>query len=234
MAAEVLGDFTAGFIGAARLLLGGDPETWITIRQSLAISLGATALSLAIGIPLGSLAALGRFRGRRLLLALFQTGFGLPPVVVGLVLSLLLLRHGPLGAWGLRFTPAAVIVAQTLLAAPIVASLVASALESLPPRLPLLLTSLGAGRSQQAWLLLREIRGSLAVATMAAFGAAISEVGATMLVGGNLPGTTRTLTSAVVMETGMGHYDRALAHGAILLGLVAAVACIAVRIGRRP
>ena len=213
-------DLGAGFLGAFRLLFGGDPETWGVIRQSLLISSSATALALLVGLPLGAWLALSRFRGRGMLLTALNAGFGMPPVVVGLVLSLLLLRHGPLGELNLRFTPMAVIMAQFILCLPIVASLTASSIASLNPRLRLQLEALGASRLQSMLLMLREIRVQLLVVGMAAFGGIISEVGASTMVGGNLPGSTRTMTTAIVMETGMGHYDRALAYSFILLLLV--------------
>jgi tungstate transport system permease protein len=213
-------DFGAGLVGAFALLFGGDAETWTVIRQSLLISSSATALALVLGIPLGVLLSTRRFRGRGLLLTAANTGFGLPPVVVGLVLSLLLLRHGPLGALNLRFTPAAVVIAQLILCLPIVVSLTTSAMSALDPRLHLQIEALGATRLQAMLLLLREIRVQLLVVGMAAFGAIISEVGASTMVGGNLPGSTRTMTTAIVMETGMGRYDRALAYGFILLLIV--------------
>jgi len=213
-------DLGEGFVGAFRLLFGGDAETWAVIRQSLLISSSATGLALLVGLPVGAWLAVSRFRGRGMLLTAMNAGFGLPPVVVGLVLSLLLLRHGPLGALNLRFTPAAVILAQFILSLPVVVSLTASSIASLNPRLRLQLEALGASRVQSMTLLLREIRVQLLVVGMAAFGGIISEVGASTMVGGNLPGSTRTMTTAIVMETGMGHYDRALAYSFILLLLV--------------
>jgi tungstate transport system permease protein len=214
------GELGAGFVGAFRLLFGGDAETWVVIRQSFFISSSATALALLGGLPLGAWLALSRFRGRGMLLTAMNAGFGLPPVVAGLVLSLLFLRHGPLGALNLRFTPAAVVIAQFALCLPVVVSLTASSIAALNPRLRLQLEALGASRVQAMVLLLREIRLQLLVVGMAAFGGIISEVGASTMVGGNLPGSTRTMTTAIVMETGMGHYDRALAYSFILLLLV--------------
>jgi tungstate transport system permease protein len=175
---------------------------------------------LLVGLPLGTWLALASFRGRRLLLTAFNTGFGLPPVVVGLILSILLLRHGPLGWLNLRFTPTAVILAQFLLSCPIVIGLTAAAIQQLNPKLRLQMAALGASRWQMLGLLWREARLPLLAAYMAAFGSVISEVGASQMVGGSLPGSTRVLTTAIVMETGKGHYDRALAYGLILLALV--------------
>ncbi len=194
-----------GFIDAVLLLVTGDAETWVIIRQSLFISITATVASFIPGVPIGAWIAVSTFRGRKLLMTIFNTGFGLPPVVVGLVMSILLLRHGPLGWLNLRFTPTAMIVA-------------------LNPKLWLQMRVLGASRWQLLWLLGREIRLPLLGSYMAAFGAVVHEVGASQMIGGNLPGSTRVLTTAVVMETGMGHYDRAMAYGIVLLLLVAVVA----------
>jgi tungstate transport system permease protein len=212
-----------GFIGAARLLVTGDPETWAVIRQSLLISVSATLASMVLGVPLGAWLATARFRGRGVVLAICNTGFGLPPVVVGLVLSILLLRHGPLGYLNLRFTPGAMMIGQFILSLPIIIGLTVVALQQLNPKLRLQITALGASRWQTLWLLGREIRLPLLVAYMAGFGAVVSEVGASQMLGGNLPGSTRVLTTAIVMETGMGHYDRAMAYGIVLLLLVALV-----------
>lgn len=212
-----------GFGDALRLLVTGDRETWTIIRQSLLISVSATFASMTVGVPLGAWLAHARFPGRRLVLAICNTGFGLPPVVVGLILSILLLRHGPLGALALRFTPSAMIIGQFILSLPIVIGLTVVALQQINPRLRLQMLALGASRWQVLWLLGREIRLPLLVAYMAGFGAVVSEVGASQMLGGNLPGSTRVLTTAIVMETGMGHYDRAMAYGLVLLLLMAIV-----------
>src|SRR5262245_27204195 len=212
-----------GFIGAMRLLVTGDPETWVIIRQSLVISISATLASMTLGVPIGAWLANARFPGRGVLLALCNTGFGLPPVVVGLILSILLLRHGPLGYLNLRFTPGAMMIGQFILSLPIIINLTVVALQQLNPKLQLQIRALGASRWQRLWLLGREIRLPLLVAYMAGFGAVVSEVGASQMLGGNLPGSTRVLTTAIVMETGMGHYDRAMAYGIVLLLLVALV-----------
>ena len=217
------GELGAGFIGALTLLVTGDPETWAIIRQSLLISVSATLASMVLGVPIGAWIAYASFRGRRVLLAIFNTGFGIPPVVVGLFLSILLLRHGPLGHLNLRFTPAAMIIGQFILSLPIVINLTVVALQQLNPKLRLQIRALGASRWQMLWLLGREIRLPLLVAYMAGFGAVVSEVGASQMLGGNLPGSTRVLTTAIVMETGMGHYDRAMAYGIVLLLLVALI-----------
>jgi len=217
------GELATGFVEAVLLLVTLDPDTWSIICQSLFISTTATLAALVGGIPIGAWVALSSFRGRSLLLTTFNTGFGLPPVVVGLIMSILLLRHGPLGWLNLRFTPAAMIIAQFILSIPIVINLTAVAIQQLNPKLWMQMKALGASRFQILWLLGREIRLPLIGAYMAGFGAVISEVGASQMVGGNLPGTTRVLTTAIVMETGMGHYERAMGYGIVLLLLVAAV-----------
>lgn len=210
-------DLANGLWQAIVLLSTGDAETWSVIRQSLLISGSAVALSLLVGLPLGTWLANARFRGRQLLLILFNLGFGLPPVLVGLVLSLLLLRHGPLGCLNLRFTAGGVILAQFILCSPIVIALAVAAIQQLPPRLHMQIIALGASRLQKQWLLWREARLPLQSAAMAAFGSIVSEVGASLIIGGNLPGSTRVLTTAIVQANNMGDYDRALAYGLILL-----------------
>lgn len=220
---EYWSELGTGLMDAVALLVGGDPETWTIVRQSLLISVSGALGGMAVGVPLAFWLFHASFRGRGVLLALCNTGFGLPPVVVGLVLSLLLLRHGPLGVLNLRFTPTAMIIGQFILSLPIAVNLTFVALQQLNPKLSLQMQALGASRRQMFWLLGREIRLPLLVAYMACFGAVVSEVGASQMLGGNLPGSTRVLTTAVVMETGMGHYDRAMAYGIVLLLLVALV-----------
>ena len=221
---EYWSELGSGFVDAILLLATGDPETWTIIRQSLVISITASVASVIPGVPIGAWVAVSSFPGRNLLMTAFNTGFGLPPVVVGLILSILLLRHGPLGGLNLRFTPPAMMVAQFILCLPIVINLTAVAVQQLNPKLRLQMRALGASRLQLMWLLGREIRLPLLGAYMAAFGAVVHEVGASQMVGGNLPGSTRVLTTAIVMETGMGHYDRAMAYGIVLLVLVGVVA----------
>ncbi len=223
---EYWSELGSGFVGAILLLVTGDPETWTIIRQSLFISITASIASIVPGVPIGAWVAVSSFPGRNLVMTTFNTGFGLPPVVVGLILSILLLRHGPLGGLNLRFTPTAMIIAQFILCLPIVINLTAVAVQQLNPKLRLQMRALGASRWQLMWLLGREIRLPLLGAYMAAFGAVVHEVGASQMVGGNLPGSTRVLTTAVVMETGMGHYDRAMAYGVVLLLLVGVVAAL--------
>jgi tungstate transport system permease protein len=190
--------------------------TWL----SLQISGTATLLSLLVGIPAGVGLALAKFPGRGLLIALVNTGMGLPPVVVGLFVSIFLWRSGPLGALGLLYTPTAIVIAQFVIAAPIVVGLTVAAMQQLNPKLRLQLLALGASRWQLLWLLMREARLPLLAAVMAGFGGVISEVGASMMVGGNLLGQTRVLTTATVLETGKGNFDIAIALSLILLTLV--------------
>lgn len=172
---------------------------------------------------MGAWLALGHFPGRGALLALVSTGMGMPPVVVGLVITILLWRTGPLGGLGLLYTPVAMVTAQVALSLPIVIGLSSAAIQQLNPRLRLQILSLGATRIQYLWLMVRETRLPLLAAVMAGFGAIISEVGAAMMVGGNIQGQTRVLTTATVLETSRGNFELALALGIILLVLVYAV-----------
>ncbi len=187
------------------------------VRLTLAVSGIALAISAVLGIPVGAWLGLRRFHGRGLVRALVYTGMGLPPVVVGLAVYLLLSRHGPLGDLGWLFTPAGMVLAQVLIAFPIVAGLTSAALEALDPDLGLQINSLGATGRQQARALLYQARGGVIAAVLAAFGGIISEVGAAMLVGGNIEGRTRVLSTAIVLETRRGDFGLALALGGVLL-----------------
>lgn len=202
------------------LLLSGDPEVWRITLLSLWISASATLISLLLGIPLGTFLALNRFPGQRLIISLVNTGMSLPPVVVGLFVTIFLWRSGPLGFLHLLYTPTAMIFAQVIIAAPIVTGLTLAAIQQLNPKLRLQILALGASRAQLVWLLLREARLPLLAAVMAGFGGVISEIGASMMVGGNLLGHTRVLTTATVMETGKGNFDVAIALSVILLLLI--------------
>jgi tungstate transport system permease protein len=193
------------------------PEVLQITLLSLQISGLATALSLLIGLPLGTLLALGKFPGRSLLLSLINTGMGLPPVVVGLFVAMLLWRSGPLGDLRLIYSPAAIVIAQVVIAFPVVTGLTAAALQALDPRLQLQLRGLGASTLQMVWMLWREARLPLLAALMAGFGSVISEVGASMMVGGNIRYQTRVLTTAIVLETSKGEFDVALGLGLLLL-----------------
>jgi tungstate transport system permease protein len=183
---------------------------------SLQVSVLATGISLAVGLPTGTMLALGRFRGRSILLSLVNTGMGLPPVVVGLVVAMMLWRSGLLGNLNLIYTPAAIVIAQVVIALPVVTGLTAAALQALDPRLRLQLYGLGASRLQMIVRLWREARLPLLAALMAGFGSVISEVGASLMVGGNIRYQTRVLTTAIVLETGKGNFDMAIALGILL------------------
>jgi tungstate transport system permease protein len=184
---------------------------------SLQVSTVATLISLLIGLPFGTWLALGNFRGRSVLLSIVNTGMALPPVVVGLVVAMTLWRSGPLGGLRLIYTPWAIIIAQTVISAPVVMGLTAAALAALDPRLQQQLLGLGASRLQMIWMLWREARLPLLAALMAGFGSVISEVGASMMVGGNIKGQTRVLTTAIVLETSKGEFEKALVLSALLL-----------------
>jgi tungstate transport system permease protein len=215
------------------LIVTGDPEVIEIALLSLKISVSATLLALLLGIPVGSFLALTRFRGRSFIVSLINTGMGLPPVVVGLVVTILLWRDSLLGFMRLLYTPAAMILAQIVIAFPIVAGLTLAALQSLNPKLRLQLLSLGASRFQLTLLLLKEARLPLLAAVMAGFGGVISEIGAVLMVGGNIKGQTRVLTTSIVLETRMGNFEMAIALGILLLLLTFAVNLILTRIQQR-
>lgn len=206
-----------GIQEAIRLLLSGDPEVWQITFLSIGISGIATMLSVLIGLPLGTWLALGALKGKGCFLSVINTGMALPPVVVGLWVSIFLWRSGPLGDLHLIYTPAAIVIAQLIIAAPLMIGLTVTALQQLNPKLQLQLLGLGASRSQLILALWREARLPLLAALMAAFGSVISEVGASMMVGGNIRGQTRVLTTAIVLETGKGQFATAIALGFILL-----------------
>src|SRR5574341_1889248 len=208
---------------AILLFVRGDPEVLGIALLSLQISGGATLRSLLGGIPIGMVLALTRFPGRAFCLALVNTGMGLPPVVVGLFISIFLWRSGPLGFLDLLYTPTAIVIAQLVIAAPIVTGLTMTAVQQLNPRLRLQLVGLGASRLQVVWLLLKEARLPLLAAVMAGFGAVISEIGASIMVGGNIYRQTRVLTTATVLETSKGNFDMAIALSILLLLLTFAV-----------
>ena len=186
---------------------------------SLQVSTLATLISLLIGLPLGTALALSKFPGRAFIMSLINTGMALPPVVVGLFVAMSLWRSGPLGDLKLIYTPAAIIIAQTIISAPVVTGLTAAALQQLDPRLRLQLYGLGASRVQMIFSLWREARLPLLAALMAGFGSVISEVGASMMVGGNIKGQTRVLTTAIVLETGKGEFETAIALSIFLLAI---------------
>jgi tungstate transport system permease protein len=226
-----------GLRKALELLRSLDPEVLRISWLSLEISCTATLISLVLGLSVALAVALNEFPGKRLVIALLNTGMGLPPVVVGLFVTILLWRSGPLGFLGLLYTPAAMILAQAVIASPIIAGISVAALQHLPPGLRLQILALGASRPQMVWLLMKEARLPLLGAVMAGFGGVISEVGASIMVGGNIKGQTRVLTTATVMETSRGNFDMAIALSLILLVLAFTVNAVLTRLqqrGRRP
>ena len=214
-----MGLIAEGFLRAGALLAAGDAELLGVMWLSLKLSGAATVLSLLAGMPLGTVLALVRFPGRGLVVALVNTGMGLPPVVVGLFVSIVLWRSGPLGALELLYTPTAIVVAQFVIAVPVVTGLTLAAVQQIPERFRLQVIALGASRLQLLGILIREARLPLLAALMAGFGAVISEVGASLMVGGNIRGQTRVLTTATVLETGKGNFDVAIALSILLLAL---------------
>ena len=205
------------------LLVKGDRGVFQIALLTLKVSGLATLISLAIGVPLGTALALGRFRGRDAVASIVNTGMGLPPVVVGLWVSIVLWRYGPLGSLRLMYTPTAMVIAQTLIALPIITGLTMSGIGQLDPGIRVQILSLGATRWQLIWLLVREARLAILAAVMAGFGRVIAEVGASMMVGGNVVGQTRVLTTATSMEVGRGNFGTAIALSLILMGLTLAI-----------
>ncbi len=222
-----------GLKQAFYLLVTMDPEVLGITLLSLEISGLATLISLFIGIPGGMALALSRFAGRRLVVSLVNTGMGLPPVVVGLFVTIFLWRNGPLGFLGILYTPAAIVIAQAIIATPIVMGITLAAIQQLPRNLRLQILALGATRAQMLWLLAKEARLPLLAAVMAGFGGVISEVGASIMVGGNIKGYSRVLTTATVMETSKGNFDLAMALGFILLILAFSINALLTHIQQR-
>jgi len=208
-----------GFWQALQLILRGDPELIQISGRSLAVSLLATLLSAAIGIPIGILLAATRFHGRAVLNVVVNTGMGLPPVVVGLVVSILLWRSGPFGALQLIYTPSAMVMAQLLVALPIVAGFTRAAIESIEEEQIDAFRVYGAAGLQLGRQLIQAAWPGVILAVTAGFGRAIAEVGASLMVGGNIAGQTRVLTTAITLATSRGEFPRAIALGLVLLGL---------------
>ena len=215
------------------LLITFDPEVMGITLLSLEVSGIATLISLVIGISVGVTVALSRFFGKRVVVSLINTGMGLPPVVVGLFVSIFLWRNGPLGFLGILYTPLAMIIAQTVIAAPIVMGITLAAIQQLPQKLRLQILALGATRFQMVWILIKEAKLPLLAAVMAGFGGVISEVGASIMVGGNVKGYSRVLTTATVMETSRGNFDIAIALSIILLLLAYFINLILTHIQQR-
>jgi tungstate transport system permease protein len=225
-------------VEALRLLLAGDPALVEIVLLSLRVSGIALAISAVLGVPLGAWLGLNRFRGRRLVTATLYTGMAFPPVVVGLFVYLLLSRNGLLGhlnwPWLPElYTPAAMIVAQVIIAFPLVAGFTMAAVGGVDPALRLQVRALGASHWQTTWVILDEARTGVIAAVVAGFGGIISEVGAVMIVGGNIEHRTRVLTTAIVLETNKGDFDLAIALGLLLLGLVFFTNFIIVRLQGR-
>jgi tungstate transport system permease protein len=226
-----MADIEAALGAALGLIVSADPELWHIIGLSLGVSLSAVVLASAVGLPLGAAVALFRFPGRWAVIVALNAAMGLPPVVVGLVVYLLLSRAGPLGSFGLLFTPKAMVIAQAILVAPIVAALARQTVEDLWADLEEQLRSLGVGAARAIPTLLWEGRFSLLMAVLAGFGRAIAEVGAVIIVGGNIAGVTRTMTTAITLETSRGDLPLALGLGLVLIGLSATINAAAFLLG---
>ena len=222
-----------GIKKAFLLLITFDPEVMGITFLSLQVSGIATLISLFFGVSTGVIVALSRFPGRRIVISLINTGMGLPPVVVGLFVTIFLWRNGPLGFFEILYTPTAMILAQTVIATPIVMGITLAAIQQLPQKLRLQILALGATRFQMVWILVKEAKLPLLAAVMAGFGGEISEVGASIMVGGNIKGYSRVLTTATVMETSRGNFDIAIALGIILLLLAFFINLILTQIQQR-
>ena len=218
-----MSEIAQALAAAGAMIFGFDPKLIEIVLLSLRVSLTAVAVASIIGLPLGAAIAVNRFTGRRALIVVLNALMGLPPVVVGLVVYLLLSRAGPLGELGILFTPAAMVVAQTILILPIVAALSRQAIEDSWQEYQEQLRSLGAGPLTSALTLLRDARFSLVTVVLAGFGRAAAEVGAVIIVGGNIDGVTRVMTTAIALETSKGDLPLALGLGIILLALVLAL-----------
>lgn len=218
---------------ALRLITSGDLYVWNVIIRSLRISGTALLLAVVIGLPIGVLVGLGRFRFRPGVVAVMNTGLALPPVVVGLAVYILLTDSGPLARLELLYTPWAMILAQAVIAGPYIAAVALGATDTIPEEVRLQARALGASRVQTVLLQLREVRTSLVAAVAAGFGAIISEVGAVLIVGGNILGETRVLTTAIVLETQRGELGMAIAMGIVLLAVALYVNILLLLLGRR-
>jgi tungstate transport system permease protein len=220
-------EFNEPLVTAWQLVAGADARLAGIVLLSLRVSLAATLIACIVGMPIGALLAVGRFPGRRALIVIFNGLMGLPPVVVGLLVYLLLSRAGPLGSFGLLFSPSAMIIAQAILVTPIVAALTRQVVADAWTEYREQLRSLGAGRRRAAATLLWDGRFSLSTAALAGFGRAIAEVGAVMIVGGNIDGVTRVMTTTIALETSKGDLPLALALGVILISVVLAINAVA-------
>ena len=208
---------------ALQLVLSGDPALFAIVQLALVVSLLAVLVAALIGVPLGALIALSQFRGRDGVIVLLNTLMGLPPVVIGLAVYLALSRSGPLGAWGLLFTPQAMVVAQIILVTPIIAALSRQTIEDLWVEYRDELLAMNVGPLGRVATLIRDARFSLVTALLAGFGRAAAEVGAVIIVGGNIEGYTRTMTTAIALETSKGNLALAIGLGIVLIAIVLAV-----------
>src|SRR5690348_1710040 len=214
-------------VSALQLVLSGDPALFAIVRLSLLVSLSAVLFAALIGVPVGALLALTRFRGREAVVVILNALMGLPPVVVGLAIFLLLSRSGPLGEWGLLFTPQAMVIAQTVLVAPIIAALTRQTIEDLWVEYQAELTAMNVGPLRRVSTLIWDARFSLVTALLAGFGRAAAEVGAIIIVGGNIDGFTRTMTTAIALETSKGDLPLAIGLGMVLIVIVIAINALA-------
>ncbi|MBF4510640.1 MAG: ABC transporter permease [Aeromicrobium sp.] len=215
--------FVEAVVTAARLTLEGSPALWGVIAVTFEVAIVSTVAGIVLGAPMGFLMGASRFRGRRVLVALTNTAMGIPPVVIGLIVMMVLSRKGPLGFMGLLYSVDAMSIAQTLISTPIIAGLVSAAVASVPGKLRLQARSLGASRVQEALLVLKEARLGVLAAIASGFGAVVRGVGAVMMVGGNIEGKTRVLTTAIVQESRMGNFGMALALGLLLMAITFAM-----------
>jgi tungstate transport system permease protein len=215
--------YANAFQGAVKLLAGGDGTVWPVIFLSLSVSGSAVLIATVLGVPLGYALGMSRFSGRGFVMALVNTGMGFPPVVVGLFVYMALSRTGPLGYLDLLFTPPGMVVAQVILAVPLVVGVTAAAIAAVPRDMRLQLRALGCSRLQEGIAVLREARGGVVISIIAGFGAIISEVGAVSIVGGGIEGYTNVMTTAISADVGRGEYSQATAWALILIGIVLVV-----------
>jgi tungstate transport system permease protein len=214
-------------VSALHLVLTGDTALFAIVRLSLIVSLSAVMLAALIGVPLGALIALTRFPGREVVIVVLNALMGLPPVVVGLAVFLSLSRSGPLGSWGLWFTPQAMVIAQTVLVAPIIAALTRQTIEDLWVEYKHELAAMNVGPARRVATLIWDARFSLVTALLAGFGRAAAEVGAIIIVGGNIDGFTRTMTTAIALETSKGDLPLAIGLGMVLIFIIIAINALA-------
>jgi tungstate transport system permease protein len=214
-------------ISALHLVITGDPALFVIVRLSLIVSVSAVLFAALLGIPFGALIALTRFRGREVAIVVLNALMGLPPVVAGLAVFLLLSRSGPLGSWGLLFTPQAMVIAQAILVAPIIAALTRQTVEDLWVEYKEELAAMNAGPARRIATLIWDARFSLVTALLAGFGRAAAEVGAIIIVGGNIDGFTRTMTTAIALETSKGDLSLAIGLGMVLIAIIVLINALA-------